>query len=99
MDTLTLELHDISKNIVNKLYFYNVFLYIINNTEYNIELLKLYCLFVEKYNDYNKDDNHILYNVNIQPFINSFKYCNNHEKINLKYYEHLNYIYNNISSF
>ena len=96
MDYLITELKEISKNIINKPYFYNVFLYIVNNTKYDIELLKLYCQFVEKYDDYNENDKHILYNVNIQPFINSFKYCNEHEKINLKYYEHLNYIYNNI---
>ena len=98
MDTLTPELQEISKNIVNKPYFYKVFLYFVKNTNYTLDLLSQYCNFVNKYKDYNEDDKHVLYDTNIKPFINSFLKCSEEDKINLNYYNNLNYIYNDIIS-
>ena len=99
MDNISVELLNASNNIKNKTYFYNVLIFLINNTKYDNNLLIDYCKFVEKYDDYNENDKHTLYDTNIKLFINSFNNCSKEEKIQLNYEIQLNNLYKDILSY
>ncbi len=86
----------LSNSIINKPYFYKVFMYIVYNTQYDIKLLNMYCDYIKNYIDYNENSPHTLYDVQIRPFIDSFKYCTDIEKNRLNYQQNLINLYNNI---
>ena len=96
---LSLELKNISKNIIDKTYFYNAFLYFVNNTKYDINLLKLYCNFIENFEDYNENDKHDLYDTNIKPFIECYINYTEEQKNILNYYNQLDDLYNDVISY
>ena len=99
MNSISEELLNASNIIKSKTYFYNVLLYFINNTKYDNKLLIDYCKFVENYNDYNENEQHTLYDTNINKFIRSFDNCSEEEKVKLNYYNQLDNMYNMVIKF